>query len=123
MSLTRKVSGTNFPAVPIVRRLAALLLIVASLLMPGGSMPAHAAPGHAPAMIDCPHAALGVTAPLHRPAGTPVMPQCCYALPMATEVAVPHPLATRFLVSRPRPRSDTMPAPLAIGPEVPPPRT
>jgi hypothetical protein len=115
-------SSASFTAVPIVRRLAALLLIVASLLMPGGSMPAHAAPGHAPAMMDCPHAVLGGAAPQHRPAGGPVMPQCCYALPMAMELALLHPLATHLSLFLPRPRSDTMPTAIAVGPEVPPPR-
>jgi hypothetical protein len=113
--------------VDIARRFVALLLVAASLLFPGGSMPAVAMPTatlseHA-AMADCPHASIVMAPqqPTSHPAGLPAMPPCCHAVPvlLVQFLAGREPAGPR---SRPKPISDAMPAAIAIGPDVPPPR-
>jgi len=114
-----------------VRRLAALVWIVLSLLVPGGAGPAMAM-AHA-GQADCPHAAQ-ISGAAHRmamasggpsshtPAGPMALPSCCVALPgFALHVeAMPDRLVAPGAL--PRPRSDAMPAQRVIGPDLPPPR-
>mgnify|MGYP001067959103 CR=1 FL=1 len=122
--LTRPDRDATFWPVDTVRRLAVLFLIAISLLLPGGTPPAQAMPIHGVSAMqaDCPHAA--ATQPRagsqgHLPA---VMAQCCYALPMTAEVLGAAPLRQPVPDAILRPVSDTMPAPLAVGPDLPPPR-
>lgn len=126
----------------IVRRFAALVLIVVSLLVPVGAGPAMAATDHA-GQADCPHAAVlspagtashlaapphamalvSSQAPLHQPAGPAGLPSCCTAIPTATALLEMTPdLATDFPGGLFRPISDFMPAQRSIGPDLPPPR-
>jgi hypothetical protein len=113
--------------VDIARRFVALLLVAASLLLPGGAMPAVAMPGATPtdhaAMADCPHASTVMTPqqPTSHPAGLPAMSSCCHAVPalLVELLARREPVEPRSL---PKPISDAMPAAIAIGPDVPPPR-
>lgn len=108
----------------LVKRFAALLLILSGLLMPAGSAFAMTAMDDA-ARADCPHA-MTVTAPApagHAPVGLPSLPLCCHALPTSVFPADGAPtLALADVARQPRPHSDTMPTPQAIGPDLPPPR-
>jgi len=127
--------------VEIARRFAALVLIVVSLLLPGGSGSAWAMADHA-GQADCPHAATllpsgnashaSVTAHVmpvvsgaghSRPAAAPTLPSCCIAMttPAPALDAAPV-LATGETAGRLRPLSDAMPAQRSIGPDLPPPR-
>ncbi|BCP51530.1 hypothetical protein K32_01470 [Kaistia sp. 32K] len=114
----------SFNAVETVRRFVALLVVVASLvLMPGGWTAAQAMPDHG-GVSGCPHSVLQDPggAPAHKPIGLPTMPQCCYALPTFALVGVAGQAMPVLAGDAFRPLSDAMPTPLAIGPDVPPPR-
>ncbi|WEK51635.1 MAG: hypothetical protein P0Y66_06515 [Candidatus Kaistia colombiensis] len=127
----------------IARRLAALLCIIVSLALPGGSVPAMAAVDHA-GQANCPHATLvspagkashvaatshamtmlsSSMAPLHQPVGPAALPSCCIAMPTSAPWPDAAPaLAAAVPGSLPRPRSDAMPVQRSIGPDLPPPR-
>lgn len=129
----------QFHLVHIARRLAALFLIVVSLLLPGGSGQAMAAMEHA-GQVGCPHAAMvspsggaahdtshvmmgSPQAPTHTPAGTTALPTCCAGMPTSAPLLEATPdLAAGLSDSLPRPHSDAMPAQRSIGPDLPPPR-
>lgn len=108
----------------IARRFVALLLIALSVLLPIGSMPAMAMADHA-GQVACPHVVQAGPADKasHQPVGLPSLPPCCYAMPnAATLVEATPPAVSALPDAPPRPHSDDMPASLALGPDLPPPR-
>ncbi|MBN9026804.1 MAG: hypothetical protein J0H20_14675 [Rhizobiales bacterium] len=132
----------------LARRFAALVLIVVSLLLPGGSGSAWAMADHA-GQADCPHAAMVLPsgnashggamahvamahvmpvvavsgAPHPLPAAAPSLPACCIAITSTVPALDAGPaFAAGETGARLRPLSDAMPAQRSIGPDLPPPR-
>jgi hypothetical protein len=126
----------QFHPVHIARRLAALFLIVVSLLLPGGSGQAMAATDHV-GQAGCPHAAMispsggaahsammtGLSSASHPPSGSPLLPSCCFAMPTSAPLLETPPDGVDAVMRvRQRPLSDEMPAQHSIGSDLPPPR-
>ncbi|MCX5581561.1 hypothetical protein [Kaistia terrae] len=126
----------QFHRVHIARRLAALFLVVITLLLPVGSGQAMAATDHV-GQAGCPHAAMvspsgsaghaammtGMSPASHPPSGAILLPSCCFAMPTSAPLLeTPLDAVDAVMRVRLRPLSDEMPAQQAIGPDLPPPR-